>query len=142
MGTSATTTPVASPRKLLLALFTCIPVSQPTQPTLRYAASAAFAASAAALPPRALLNTTISPHYQNSPQLNSLTCCAIYSKGCDSLLPIDDEAAEQLASATQLTSLVLCDCGLQDSAVNTIAGSLKRLRKLKLDCNPGDALVH
>jgi hypothetical protein len=69
--------------------------------------------------------------------LNSLTCCAIYSKGSDSLLPIDDEAAEQLASATQLTSLVLCDCGLQDSAVNTIAAGLKRLKKLKLDCNPG-----
>ncbi|WIA17041.1 hypothetical protein OEZ85_013949 [Tetradesmus obliquus] len=80
---------------------------------------------------------TVMQAIANLPQLNSLTCCAIYSKGCDSLLPIDDEAAEQLASATQLTSLVLCDCGLQDSAVNTIAGSLKRLRKLKLDCNPG-----
>jgi hypothetical protein len=75
------------------------------------------------------------------PQLNSLTCCSIYSKGSDSLLPIDDEAAAQLAFATQLTSLVLCDCELQDSAVNTIAASLKRLKKLKLDCNPGDRCI-
>jgi hypothetical protein len=36
---------------------------------------------------------------------------------------------------------VLCDCGLQDSAVNTIAASLKRLRKLKLDCNPGEVKI-
>jgi hypothetical protein len=34
--------------------------------------------------------------------------------------------------------LVLCDCGLQHSAVNTIAASLKRLKQLKLDCNPGE----
>jgi hypothetical protein len=33
---------------------------------------------------------------------------------------------------------VLCDCGLQDSAVNTIAATLKRLKQLKLDCNPGE----
>ena len=85
--------------------------------------------------------STVMEAISHLPQLNSLTFCAIYSKDSkeldsDHLLPIDCAAAEHLASATQLTSLALCDCGLQDDAVNIIAGNLRHLRRLKLDCNP------
>lgn len=90
--------------------------------------------------------STVMQAISHLPHLNSLTFCAVYCKDgkdangddqdSDHLMPIDHGAAEHLAAATQLTSLVLCDCGLQDDAVNTLAASLRGLRKLKLDCNP------
>eukprot|EP00775_Hariotina_reticulata_P011614 gene11614-11758_t len=77
------------------------------------------------------------------PQLHQLAFCGIYSDHSGNVsdvqevkLSLDPAAAVQLAAATQLTGLSLVDCGLNDTAVNTLASSLTGLQVLKLDSNP------